>query len=45
MLVKQFNVNTTMVDSSTQINYIEHCKFNVNQGGKLNDGAEKEYLN
>jgi hypothetical protein len=40
MLIKQLNVNTAMLDSSTQLGYIEHC----NQGTKLNDGAEKNIL-
>jgi hypothetical protein len=40
LLVKQLDVNTTMVDSSTQPGYIEHC----NQGAKHNDGAKKNIL-
>jgi hypothetical protein len=40
LLVKQLDVNTTMVDSSTQLGYIEHC----NKGAKLNDGAKKNIL-
>jgi hypothetical protein len=42
-LVKQLNGNyyTTMVDSSTQLSYIELYKLNVNQGAKLNDGGKR----
>jgi hypothetical protein len=51
MLVKQLNGNiiqlngnTIMVGSSIQLSYTEHYTLNVNQGAKLNDGAEKNIL-
>jgi hypothetical protein len=43
-IIIQLNGNTTMVDSNTQISYIEHFKINVNQEAKLNDGAKKNIL-